>query len=794
MLDTKLKKSHKKTNLIIALIVLIPALILVCLYPTMEKAMLRKREFYIAQWEQMKAEMEQEKTTDVADENTPVEFPMDQEYILQDNFTNYVVETTYYQYAMFLEEAYGREADLSVLEYFGWINDYYKLISKTPYYIEYLGEDMAEETSESGKTETDEPQMMFKQSGNFNIPMEDIDRIFLGQELEEETMLALEEDGYLGYLYIEYNEYGRVVDIRICAEEDRLLYDGAVYQRVKDSQSQYLDNVEYSPIELQDPMEICPKNFRGIYLIYEENDDFVGSYEDYDGDMIYNDYYDGEPYYSPLSLYLDTGAFWLVAVFAVLVFLAAMILPFIKRLETGWEKLFCIPTELMLCLAVGVCFLAVGMCALMGYTTMDYLNELFQEQGYKPEFLGYAFSTQQCYGMMLVVNFLGWAVVFFCEYICVAQIRQFFCSPGNYFKDRFLGIRFCRWVGRKCKALGNYILKIDIGEKLHQSILKIVIANGLIVILLCCMWFGGVVGAVIYTVLLYILLKKYGEKLQKQYRSILNATGQMADGNLAITLEEDLGLFEPLGEELCKVQKGFSKAVAEEAKSQNMKSELITNVSHDLKTPLTAIITYVDLLKKPDITEEERASYIETLDLKSQRLKVLIEDLFEVSKANSGNVTMNFMEVDIVKLMKELRLEMADKIEESTLDFRFQIPEEKVLLWLDGQRTYRILENLLNNAIKYAMPYTRVYVDIIDQETEVDIIFKNMSAQELNQEPEHLTERFVRGDSSRNSEGSGLGLAIARSFTELQNGEFKISVDGDLFKVSVRFLKKTEEI
>ena len=198
----------------------------------------------------------------------------------------------------------------------------------------------------------------------------------------------------------------------------------------------------------------------------------------------------------------------------------------------------------------------------------------------------------------------------------------------------------------------------------------------------------------------------------------------------------------------------------------------------------------MDLLKNPEITEEERRSYIETLDMKSQRLKVLIEDLFEVSKANSGNVKMNFMEVDVVKLMKEVRVELADKIEQSNLDFRWNLPKEKVILELDGQRSYRIFENLINNAIKYAMPFTRVYVDILDKESEVIITFKNMSAQELNFDAEHLTERFVRGDSSRNSEGSGLGLAIAKSFTELQNGKFDISIDGDLFKVTINFLKK----
>ena len=187
---------------------------------------------------------------------------------------------------------------------------------------------------------------------------------------------------------------------------------------------------------------------------------------------------------------------------------------------------------------------------------------------------------------------------------------------------------------------------------------------------------------------------------------------------------------------------------------------------------------------------EERASYIETLDLKSQRLKVLIEDLFEISKANSGNVTMNFLDVDVVQLLKEVRVEMVDQIEASNLDFRFHLPEEKVILSLDGQRTYRIFENLLNNAIKYAMPFTRVYVDVADNHSEVTITFKNMSAKELNFDAEYLTERFVRGDSSRNSEGSGLGLAIAKSFTELQHGTMNVQIDGDLFKVTICFPKQ----
>lgn len=220
-----------------------------------------------------------------------------------------------------------------------------------------------------------------------------------------------------------------------------------------------------------------------------------------------------------------------------------------------------------------------------------------------------------------------------------------------------------------------------------------------------------------------------------------------------------------------------------------MKTELISNVSHDLKTPLTAIITYVNLLKQDDIPEETRKNYVNTLDMKSQRLKVLIEDLFEVSKAQSGNIQMNYMDVDVVNLMKQLRLEMEDKIADSDLVFRWNLPEEKVVLSLDGQRTYRVFENLLTNSLKYALSGSRVFIDVVNGEDAVEIVFKNTSAMEMPIDASQLTERFVRGEASRTSEGSGLGLAIVKNFVELQGGSFKIEIDGDLFKAIIVWKK-----
>lgn len=799
-MDTNLKKTRKLKNLIIALIVLIPALILTALYPQMERAMLDKKQQWLSEWEENKEkyELEQEERKKLSEvlmggeileavEEVPTAESSIEEptklFYLQDGFINYAIESSYYQYAMFLQDATSQDVFTEVLDHYGWINDYYTFTDATPYYVEYV------HRTEDGETE--EYNTAVEATWN-NLTPEEAERILNGEAFSEPRKTQMASEGLLGFLIVEYDSFGKLTDIRINVN-DSVEYDKNIYQRAKASVEQYKENATYyvqnnmedNQQNLAITMQVCPKNFRGIYLIYKDNDLFVNNfYEEEPVDL----YYAVEPYHAPEDLYFATGAYWIVGALAILVFLAAMILPFFKKLETGREKLFSLPFEITICIAAAGIALAFGMCILMSVTTMTEI-EAFMVNGNAVELLGYQFSVSECYYTLLAVNFLGWALAFFLEYICTAHLRQFFAGPKYYIRHRFLGILLICWIHKKIKKLVEYVLDIDINEKLHSSIVKIVLANGVIAALLCCIWFAGTLGVVIYSVVLYILLKKYGSKLQKQYQSILHATGQMADGNLQISLEEDLGIFEPLGNELEGVQQGFAKAVAEEAKSQNMKSELITNVSHDLKTPLTAIITYVDLLKNEDITEEERKAYIATLDMKSQRLKVLIEDLFEVSKANSGNVHMNFMDVDVVKLLKEVRVEMSDKIEQSNLDFRWKLPDEKVILNLDGQRAYRIFENVLNNAIKYAMPFTRVYVDMTESESEVVITFKNISAQELKVDADYLTERFVRGDSSRNSEGSGLGLAIAKSFTELQHGHFEIGVDGDLFKVCIRFPK-----
>ena len=221
-------------------------------------------------------------------------------------------------------------------------------------------------------------------------------------------------------------------------------------------------------------------------------------------------------------------------------------------------------------------------------------------------------------------------------------------------------------------------------------------------------------------------------------------------------------------------------------KSERMRTELITNVSHDIKTPLTSIINFVDLMKKPH-SDEEGEEYLAVLDRQSQRLKRLIDDLMDMSKASSGNMSLELVKIDGAETVNQALGEFADKLERAGLTPVFRHPEEPVLIRADGKHLWRVLSNLLGNAVKYALPDTRLYIDLMELQGNGVIAIKNISREQLNVDAEELMERFVRGDASRNTEGSGLGLNIAKSLTELQGGQMHLTVDGDLFKVTLIF-------
>ena len=287
-----------------------------------------------------------------------------------------------------------------------------------------------------------------------------------------------------------------------------------------------------------------------------------------------------------------------------------------------------------------------------------------------------------------------------------------------------------------------------------------------------------IAGIVVTIVFITIMLKKltYLEK-------IMDGAKDGAEGRLTYKIEEKgQGRFRDLAHNINNMKEGLRESIQNEVKSERMKTELITNVSHDLKTPLTSIINYIDLLKRANIQPEEARDYVNVLDNKAKRLKLLIEDLFEASKAASGAMELNIEKIEIVQLLKQALGENDEGINEHGLVLKINAPEEKIYIDGDGKRLYRVFDNLISNIIKYSLTNTRVYVDIIKEKDHVQIIMKNIASYELNIDVDEITERFKRADEARTSEGSGLGLAIAKSIVGLHGGKLNIEVDGDLFK------------
>lgn len=284
----------------------------------------------------------------------------------------------------------------------------------------------------------------------------------------------------------------------------------------------------------------------------------------------------------------------------------------------------------------------------------------------------------------------------------------------------------------------------------------------------------------------YMILRKAVEQYQ-----IRLGVEKIRDGALSgkIDIEQLHGEEKSLAEAINNIGEGLLHAVDDSTKNERMKADLITNVSHDIKTPLTSIINYVDILKRSNIEDPKIQGYLEILEAKAQRLKTLTEDVVEASKVSSGNINLQLMDVNLVEMMNQTTGEFAEKFEHKNLELIQTLPNEPAIIHVDGRRMWRVLENLYNNAAKYAMPGTRIYADLRTDKDEVIFSLKNVSECPLNFSADELTERFIRGDISRSTEGSGLGLSIAKSLVQMQGGKLELYLDGDLFKATVRFRK-----
>ncbi len=280
-----------------------------------------------------------------------------------------------------------------------------------------------------------------------------------------------------------------------------------------------------------------------------------------------------------------------------------------------------------------------------------------------------------------------------------------------------------------------------------------------------------------------------GAKYAVGYQKIRQGTLKIAGGDTDYQISTK-GLPKSMveqAENLNSINTTVADAVTRQMRSEKLKTELITNVSHDIKTPLTSIINYIDLIKKENITRQPLADYIEVVSRQSDRLKKLVVDLVEASKASTGNITVHLATTGLKLLLNQAAGEYQEKAESAGLSLTMNLPEDEIYILSDGRLLWRVFDNLLNNACKYSQPGTRIYINLDRDDQKAVVTFKNVSRTQLNISPEELMERFVRGDSSRNTEGSGLGLNIAQSLTEILNGSMALDIDGDLFKVTLSF-------
>ena len=328
------------------------------------------------------------------------------------------------------------------------------------------------------------------------------------------------------------------------------------------------------------------------------------------------------------------------------------------------------------------------------------------------------------------------------------------------------------------------------------STMRKVVLGAIVIVLLSATIFLAPV------VLIVILV--FAPRFVKKVDLIKEGLDEVRSGNLAYKIPVDAsknGELEEIARGINQISEGSHMAVQNEIKNQRMKTELISNVSHDLKTPLTSLVTYIDLLKTEGLTSENAPEYLDVLENKTNRLCVLTDNLFEAAKAASGSMPVKLEKVEMVSLVNQSLGEMSQQIQESDLEFILNNKEENYFVWADGSLMCRVMENIIGNALKYALPNTRVYLDIKEgngkdgQNSDIiQLEIKNVSKVSLNMDPSELMERFTQGDESRNSEGSGLGLSITKDLMKIQNGWFEIKIDGDLFKCIVVLKKYKEEV
>ncbi len=486
-----------------------------------------------------------------------------------------------------------------------------------------------------------------------------------------------------------------------------------------------------------------------IYSFYNEDEEGIVS-----NFLFHKEIYNFMLQNKTLPIYTTIGSSIVLLIIAIFLFWSIGYKKGIEGISLNtWDK---IPYEIVSIICLNVVFLAIGFILNSGYSILFYYTMIF------------------FYVIAYIIAYIA------CAIWGITTIKRI---KAKTFWKSFVTYKIIRWFYHKIKKYIEEVRKkMPISRKIFWCYW------GFIIISLVIVGFSGMFGWVISNLALLAFWMVGFYKIQKyvrQQEEIKQALEKIYQGNNNVYLDtsELEDVLKEMAVYINDIAGGFSNAIEESLKSERLKTELITNVSHDIKTPLTSIINYVDLLKKEDLQDEKIKEYVEILDRKSQRLKKLTEDLVEASKVSSGNVKLNIELINLKELFNQSIGEFKDRFEEKNLQIETNMLNEEIKIKADNRYLYRVIENIFSNVTKYALDNSRVYIDMTKEGNKIRISIKNISKDKLNIKSEELMQRFVRGDKSRYTEGSGLGLSIAKSLTELQGGKFDIYIDGDLFKV-----------